>query len=327
MNGESESAVMNRVESKREFKARVLEKCRSVLALPTAQFCFADLARELGPSFAIGCPDERELRTALSGMVTRRQLVRPAHGRYAAGPCLDDDAAAGMTVMAELREAFYFASGIMSTPEILIAVGRNDEMGARLVRRALSESADFVKGLPFAGYQNHWAVCEEKRRNIPLRGAMHLIDLQITVSHLPDGAIPYEWGLEKALGDMRKRIGTGLSDARKLLDVDAGHMAMRVANAFERNLAKAPIQFGGSSRATPGEWWRAMQADRGRGKALGESWRMLEADAPPHIAGFLQVDFWLAVGEATGLDPAWLSRGCILHSVSRDPARMDCASF
>jgi hypothetical protein len=68
------------------------------------------------------------------------------------------------------------------------------------------------------------------------------------------------------------------------------------------------------------QWWQQATQLHGRVQALTAAWQLLESDIWQEqcLIHVLDVRFWRAVGNLTGLDPALLSRGALVHDDAND---------
>jgi hypothetical protein len=319
----------------RDFKAEVLRCARALLGAAPEGFVHDDVAAVLGADFANGGASERRLRQCLTAMCAADVLHRVGWGKFAQGPAFDVDQplGAGVALAEELHQAFISAGGIMTMPEILAEVAREDDGRARLVRRTLKETPRYRTGVPLQGFKRHWLLIESERVKMPLPGRWLLRDLQLTVARLGKGHVPWDWGLEADLMSYREAIALGLRRARELLDEQPeGILAdPAIANALDWCLDYAASAGGGGTGAAAvgygmalADWWPATRDSLGLVDALAYAWTLLEISdvSGPCVLDALDVRFWVAVGKRTNLDPAMLSRGAVIPDYSGDLIRI-----
>jgi hypothetical protein len=317
----------------REFKGVVGQVARSLAKSHPDGFGYTDIAQRLGRDFGVPGPSERRLRRSLAGLCAAGVLARKGRGCFIAGPQMGGDDAIGMAtqIAQQLQEAFANAGGIMPISEVLSELGRQDDAKARLVRKVLSQSPLYFSGLPLDGCRTHWLLIDSERKKVPLPGRWLMLDLQLTLARMGNAKASWQWGLEGGLAALRARIGRGLKDARELMGLRPDDMVgdPATAAALEWCLQNAqdvsgPVDdFGGGARASVAQWWQQGVQLHGRVQALSEAWQLLESDLWQEqcLVHVLDVRFWRAVGKLTGLDPAILSRGALVHDDTNDLRR------
>ncbi|MGH6780695.1 MAG: hypothetical protein ACREB5_01125, partial [Sphingomonadaceae bacterium] len=285
----------------REFKAAVQE---AVLALPPAPvgFSFAAVATRTGLAKA----DETRLRRWLTNAEKRGLLVRIGRGLYAASDRFSVEGAVGVgaQLSVDIKQAFEQAGGVLSLPQLLAEVGRED---TTLVRRVLTESPLYEAGAPISGFRRTWRLIDAERLKLPVPGRLLVFDVQMAAGG-PRTDLPH------LLDYRRRQIAAGLLEARQLSRSTVADIVTppSIANRLDAalNLGEAHFYTEAGNRLAVREWWRKAKQERGRVAALEEAWSRLE-DADAAFMNALDVAFWTALGRSLSFDPALLSRGAV----------------
>ncbi len=297
----------------REFKSLVLRVVRDLTTRSGEGFSIGDVAKALVGS---GCEfSKNRLRKVLDRAVEVEVLTKPKRGLYAAGAKFDDDLV--LTVAVSLSDeidcAFYQAGGILPIAELLEILGRESDGDARFVRACLSESPRYQSSFPFEGYRNHWSVNEMRRRAIPVAGRWLDLELRLAQSECGAGRSlgafeanrlrdAYRTRICFVLGDARRVAGMTVSDLLSAPSIQSA-LASACATAVEVNAMEG-------ERGSVASWWRTL--DTGLANRLEVTWKHLENGTMPMLAHVLTVRFWVAIAQATRLEPASLSRGALM---------------
>ena len=296
------------------FKDEVRKTVAALLNAQPRGFYFAELAARLGEPFASCQNDTRRLRHQLDALCDQGVLMRIERGIYIGR---DKGSIENVPdVRSSVWRAFWNHGGCLTMPDLMAELAPHPA-DPRAVRDHLWVDGRYTLGIPLTGFRRHWVVREEKRREIPLPGSLQLQELRLI--RLRRGSLPVGWGIS-ALGALRERVGAALAAAREMADLTIGDLAEKpkVAGAMQRCLMAAasirpshPVL--AERHSSFSQWWEATVQDVGQQHAIGVAWRGLEGDEPllRDIQAVLDVRCWEAIGYATGLDPAALSRGAL----------------
>ena len=304
------------------FKARVCEEVVLLVALQPYGFIFDELASRLGPSFASKGPEERRLRHQLKALCDSDVLYSVDRGVFLEGRHFASISGCG-PLEDDIWNAFYELGGTATTEDLkAVLVNPADDRKIRSVLRATDK---YFKGLPLAGYRNHWFVNDDLRWQIPLPGALQSVEL--TILDLRLGSRATKATALQRLKLFQSRIGASLREARMLsrFEPDDVVKGPALANTLDIRLRACIGRPEDSKLAerhrTVGEWWAETVKTNGRPRALYEAWLRIEGSpkAKATLQGALDVHCWDAIGRAVGLDPGALSRGALRSRSPQTP--------